>query len=93
MDIQSNPRPNHRLNRCCGNCKFFLVKIAPAKKGACILPDGPKTKGDPNRVLRPRYDEFDPTFINCVCDNHIWKRKGYLKSGADHAGVSLDDIR
>ena len=87
MDVTENPRPNHRLIRCCGTCKFFLKKSPSIKKGRCILPDGPKMTSNPGRDLKDKIDTFAPTYVCCCCDNHQWRQRGYLKEGIKYAGV------
>ena len=92
MSIESNPRPNHKMTRCCGNCKFFLSSTSENKYGRCILPDGPKMAQNPNKELKGRMDEFAPTYAQCYCDNHQWKPKGYLRRAIKYAGVSANEV-
>lgn len=92
MGIEDNPRPNHKLQRCCGNCKFFLSAKSLLKKGVCILPEGPKISKNPNRELKGRLKEFAPTHVYCYCDNHQWKAPGYIKSSIVYSGVDENEI-
>lgn len=87
-----NPRPNHRLIRCCGTCKFFLRKVASEKKGKCVLPEGPKIASNFLRHLKDKMDMFDPTYSYCCCDNHQWRKKAYLNWGAKYAGVNINVV-
>lgn len=93
MDVKQNPRPHHRFTRCCGNCKFFLREAPTYKFGVCILPEGPKMAKNPNKELKGRLDEFDPTYVYCVCDNHQWKPKGYFRKAIKYAKVSPNDLK
>jgi len=93
MDTDTNPRPNHKITRCCGNCRFFLNKTSNDKYGVCILPDGPKMAQNPNKELKDKLDQFDPTYSQCYCDNHQWKPKGYLRRAMKYAKVSPNEIR
>ena len=92
MDVKHNPRPNHAFTRCCGNCKFFLNDPPVNKYGRCILPDGPTMATNTPKELKEKLEEFDPTYIYCVCDNHQWKSKGYFRRAIKYAGVSGNEI-
>lgn len=89
MDVISNPRPNHKLTRCCGNCKFFYRTSNIVKKGKCTLPEGPKL--EPSDI-RDQADNFDPTHAYCYCDNHQWRGRGYLRDAIEYSGVNENEI-
>ena len=93
MGIQDNPRPNHQLSRCCGNCKFFLSTQTGTKQGRCILPEGPKLVKNINRLKElksaAKMSTFAKTHPYCICDNHQWRSSGYIKRSTVWAGVKM----
>lgn len=93
MDIEKNPRPNHRITRCCGNCRFFLNNVSHNKEGRCILPEGPKLSNNPNKDFKNQLEKFDKTHAYCTCDNHQWKHISWLRRSLEYAGVKLSDIK
>ena len=91
MDIKINPRPNHKMTRCCGNCKFFIIKTTTYKYGHCLLPDGVQLSQTPGELKKHLYD-FSPTHAFCYCANHQWKPKGYVRNILKYAGVKDKEI-
>lgn len=74
-------RPNYRITRSCGNCKYFWYHFAKQRRGFCKLPN-PKDK-DPKKCFGESFDveriyaEWHRTHSSCLCDNHVMKPKYY----------------
>jgi len=93
LDIKKNPRPNHKITRCCGTCKFFVQNHNYGKNGACALPDGPKLTNNPSKDLKKQVNKLDPTHMYCYCDNHQWRPMGYLRAAIVYSGVDPNEIK
>ncbi len=91
MDVELNPRPNHKLQRCCGVCKYFRAESTITKKGFCVLPDGPKMTRDD--LLKLQLDSFAKTHIHCYCDNHQWRSRAGLVDALKYSGVDGNEFR
>jgi len=91
MDVELNPRPNHKLQRCCGNCKYYRARLTTTKKGRCTLPEGPKMV-QAELVATP-LEKFAKTHTHCYCDNHQWKGRAALRDGLVYAGVDSNEFR
>jgi hypothetical protein len=75
-----DPRPNLRIAKCCGNCKYFWYKKNKQRRGFCRIPN-PHLKFVAKR-LGESYDENEirknwaPAHVTNTCDLHrftsIW---------------------
>jgi hypothetical protein len=70
-------RPNFRIIKCCGNCKYAWFKHSNERRGFCRF--GQKHKKAPNRnTPNPEWAHLH-IHATCVCDNHVDKPKGFFK--------------
>ena len=80
LDKQKKPekpklaRPNFKVARCCGNCKFFWYYKGNQRRGSCKLPDPNlkkinKSKGE-SYYSKETKEMWDKVHITCVCDYH-----------------------
>lgn len=86
-NLEANPRPNYRIRRGCGNCKWLLTDPIKTNFGYCTLPLGPSLK---KTELRKHVDEFKETHYLSICENHQWKSKGHIKKLIKRTGVRFD---
>ena len=78
---EENSRPNFRVTRCCGNCKYYFYRGAKSRRGYCRLPDIKnrtinKSKGE-KYDLNEIKDTWDKTHTTALCDNHKFRSKYY----------------
>jgi hypothetical protein len=89
MELEQNYRPNFRVSRCCGTCKFFLPKGDLYKKGKCVLPRGINFN---RKEKKERYEELDNTHSYACCDNHQWRTSSIIASVCKETGIPLNEF-
>lgn len=90
-ELEANPRPNYKIQRCCGTCRFFYHSsrvIRTPRDGYCVLPLGPKLK---KTQYIEHVDEFHASDVYAVCDHHQWKSAGQIKSITERSGARFDE--
>tara|TARA_Y100001937_G_C7136124_1_gene340119 strand:+ start:11376 stop:11756 length:381 start_codon:yes stop_codon:yes gene_type:complete len=88
-------RPDFKITKCCGNCKFFWYYKGNQRKGNCKLPD-PKAKQINKKKGESYYnkktkEEWDKVHVTNVCGFHQyrnWSRS--LKDVGKYCGVTFD---
>jgi hypothetical protein len=72
-------RPNYRIVKCCGNCKYYYYRANKQRRGHCKLPN-PELKA----IHTQGGQSYDPeeidtkwthTHSTTLCDNHRYKSK------------------
>ena len=88
-------RPNFKVSRCCGNCKYFWYYKGNQRRGSCKLPD-PQAKKINKKEGERYYDkktrkEWDKTHITNVCDLHQFRSfQKSIKMVGEYCGVKFD---
>tara|TARA_Y100000592_G_C5416810_1_gene291063 strand:- start:449 stop:808 length:360 start_codon:yes stop_codon:yes gene_type:complete len=88
-------RPNFKVARCCGNCKFYWYYKGNQRRGNCKLPEPNlkkinKSKGESYYSKETRED-WDKVHITCVCDFHQFRSiKGSIHQVGDYCGVKFN---
>ena len=88
-------RPNFKISRCCGNCKYYWYYKGNQRRGNCKLPDPNlkkinKSKGESYYSKETRED-WDKVHITCVCDYHQFRSiKGSIQHVGEYCNVKFN---
>ena len=88
-------RPEFRVARCCGNCKYFWYYKGNQRRGNCKLPEPAakkinKKEGE-SYYSKSTKEEWDKTHITNVCSLHQFRSfQKSIKMVADYCGVKFD---
>ena len=95
QDDEEIVRPNFKVTRCCGNCKFYWYYKGNQRRGNCKLPDPGtkkinKSKGEKYYTKETR-DQWDKVHITNMCDFHQFRSvKGSIHDVGDYCGVKFN---
>jgi len=88
-------RPNFRVARCCGNCKYYWYYKGNQRRGNCKLPD-PSAKKINKKEGEKYYkkttrEEWDKTHVTNVCDLHQFRSfQKSIKLVGEYCEVKFD---
>jgi hypothetical protein len=95
LEDKKDLKTNHRIRRCCGNCKYYWYYAGNQRKGNCTLGDQtalhPRKTGfvKTNKENRTRWPT---THVTCICDEHQFQsRVTSIAKVTDYCGAKFEE--
>lgn len=87
-------RPNFRVTKCCGNCKYFWYYKGNQRRGNCKLPNPHEKKINKSKkeayYKKETKDLWDKVHITTVCDYHQFRGfRNSIKLVAEYCEVKF----
>ncbi|MBC8409973.1 MAG: hypothetical protein H8E12_14810 [Rhodobacteraceae bacterium] len=88
-------RENHRIVRCCGNCKYYWYFAGNQRKGNCTINDVKARTPIKSKIVKTdkkNREIWPTTHVTCVCDKHqMQSRVTSMAKVTDYCGAKFNE--